>query len=416
MADDTAWELFLPAPVRSLPADLAAVVALVALTNVAVLAPIVRESPLRVVLGLPFVLFIPGYAFIAALFPEEGDPPPDDEETADGRVQRMSDRGIDGIERVALSFGLSIAIVPLIGLVLNFTPWGIRLVPVLLSISGFTLVATGVAARRRWRLPVDERFSVPYRTWYRSARSELVEPDTRADAVLNVVLVLSLLLAVGSVGYAVAVPKQGESFSEFYILTENETGDLVADGYPTNFTSGEGEEVVVGVGNHEHEPETYVIVVQLERVERANNSTRVLEREELDRLATGEIEHNETWHRTHNATPTMTGEDLRLTYLLYRDEAPADPAVDNAYRELHLWVNVTDPENATDPANGTDPGNATLTEPAMGNAAPVVGAGYSSASSGAVVARSRNAAWVSDAHSTAVGSSFAMTPSIRSSS
>jgi len=30
----------------------------------------------------------------------------------------------DGIERVALSFGLSIAIVPLIGLVLNFTPWG----------------------------------------------------------------------------------------------------------------------------------------------------------------------------------------------------------------------------------------------------------------------------------------------------
>jgi len=37
---------------------------------------------------------------------------------------RHTVEGIDGIERVALSFGLSIAIVPLIGLVLNFTPWG----------------------------------------------------------------------------------------------------------------------------------------------------------------------------------------------------------------------------------------------------------------------------------------------------
>jgi len=366
MIDERGWKLLLPRPVRALPADLAAVVAFVALTNVAVLAPVVSESPLRVVLGLPFVLFVPGYAFIAALFPEEGDPPADEGDAADtgGRVQRMSDRGIDGIERVALSFGLSIAIVPLLGLVLNFTPWGIRLVPVLLSISGFTLVATGVAARRRWRLPVDERFSVPYRTWYRSARSELVEPDTRADAVLNVVLVLSLLLAVGSVGYAVAVPKQGESFSEFYILTENETGDLVADGYPTNFTSGEGEEVVVGVGNHEHEPETYVVVVQLQRVERGNNSSQVLEHRELDRLATGEIAHNETWHRKHDVSTTMTGEDLRLTYLLYRDEAPADPDIDSAYRELHLWVNVTDPESATagnDGPNGSADESAAVT-------------------------------------------------------
>ena len=54
----------------------------------------------RVILGLPFLLFFPGYVLVAALFP----------------------RGeIDGIERVALSFGMSIAVTALIGLGLNYT-------------------------------------------------------------------------------------------------------------------------------------------------------------------------------------------------------------------------------------------------------------------------------------------------------
>jgi len=67
----------------------------------------------RLTLGLALVLLFPGYTLISALFPKAKD--------------------LDVIERVALSFGLSIAIVPLIGLILNYTPWGIRLYPVLIS-------------------------------------------------------------------------------------------------------------------------------------------------------------------------------------------------------------------------------------------------------------------------------------------
>ena len=37
----------------------------------------------------------------------------------------------------------------------------------------------------------------------------------------------------------------------------------------------------------------------------------------------------------------MAGENLRLTFLLYRGQAPQDTTVENAYRELHLWVNVS---------------------------------------------------------------------------
>ncbi|MUW14938.1 DUF1616 domain-containing protein [Halorubrum sp. CBA1125] len=383
MADrQDAW-LLLPRPVRRLPADLAATVVLTLSTLATVFVPIVSETPLRVGFGLVFVLFLPGYAFIAALFPEAGTADDEDAHAADAAgaeaetsstgtanaaddgkpspvpgteaaehaadsdatagadaVVDGADRsGIDGIERVALSFGLSIAIVPLIGLVLNFTPWGIRLVPVATAVAGFTLVCVAVAAQRRWALPEAERFAVPYRDWIAAGKRELFEPDDRVDAALTVLLVVSVVLAVGSVGYAVAVPPQGEQFTEFYLLTENPEGELVADGYPETMDRNETAELIVGIGNHEYESTTYTVVVQLQDVETANNTTRVLDRTEIDRFD-ATVAHNETHHERHTLRPTRTGEDLRVQYLLYEGTPPEAPTSENAYRELHLWIDV----------------------------------------------------------------------------
>lgn len=351
MADGT-LRLMLPRFLRRFPADLVAIVLLVIATAISALAPVVSETPLRIALGLAFVLFAPGYAFIGALFPERGPSPDATSATTESDTDAESDAGmfdrahpqrsgsIDGIERVALSFGLSIALTPLIGLVLNFTPFGIRLVPIVLSIGGFTIIACVVAALRRQELPAEERFRVPYRAWLGAARSELFEPETRMDAVLNVVLVVSLLLAIGSVGYATLVPQQGESFSELYLLTENESGDLVANDYPQNFTVGQSQPVIVGIGNHEHEQLEYSVVAKLQRVSIQNNSTTVRESQVLDRFSRT-VPANESVRWTHNVTPSMTGERLRLIYLLYKGSPPQEATVENAYRETHLWVNVT---------------------------------------------------------------------------
>lgn len=388
MSTGRSWWYLLPRPVRRLPADLAAVVALTLLTVGSVFVPVVNETPLRVVFGLAFVLFLPGYAFIAALFPETGASPvetgtdgtaatsPSDERTDDspGEAERtgepapvpgtsaaeaaaepsgrgddtgLADRigttgdraGIDGIERVALSFGLSIAIVPLLGLVLNFTPWGIRLVPIVVTVAGFTLVSTAVAARRRWALPPDERFVVPYRDWLAAGQAELFAPESRTDAALNVLLAVSVLLAVASVGYAVAVPQQGERFTEFYLLTEGADGDLVADGYPQEMVAGESAELVVGIGNQEYATTNYTVVIQLQTVEIEGNESTVLERTELDRFE-ATLEHNTTRHRRYDLSATRTGEDLRAAFLLYRGDAPAEPTRETAYRSLHLWIDV----------------------------------------------------------------------------
>lgn len=338
MASDRGWWLLLPEPLRRFPADLVAVIVLTVLTMLAVGLPVVRETPLRVLLGLPFVLFLPGYAFIAALFPERGHAPVENEEPTD-------DRGIDPIERVALAFGMSIAIVPLLGLLLNFTPWGIRLTPIVLMMSAFTIGCAAIGAVRRWELEPEERFSVPYREWIATGRAELFEPDDRMDGALNVALALAILLAVGSVGFAVAVPQDGEQFTEFYLLTEDDNGDLVADDYPEEFIQGEPQSLIVGIENNEHETVDYTVVVQLERVETetvgegedVETNTEVVERDELDRFQTT-AEHDETVHEEQTITPTMLGEDLRLSFLLYDDEVPAEPTRENADRDLHLWI------------------------------------------------------------------------------
>jgi uncharacterized membrane protein len=83
-------------------------------------------------------------------------------------------------------------------------------------------------------------------------------------------------------------------------------------------------------------------VVELQRVQVRNNSTTVLEEDRL-RAWQFRVADNRTVTRNHSIAPTLTGQRLRLAYLLYRGQPPADPTVENAYREVHLWVNVSAP-------------------------------------------------------------------------
>lgn len=109
-------------------------------TLVAVFAVPETACPLvyiRYVLGAVFVLWLPGYAFIKALFPEQF-------------PVKTSDKDLDTIERIALSVGMSLALVPMVGLLLNYTPWGIRLTPIVLSLLALTTIfATAGVIRER---------------------------------------------------------------------------------------------------------------------------------------------------------------------------------------------------------------------------------------------------------------------------
>jgi hypothetical protein len=124
---------------RNLSFYLPFVASLVTLLVVYVVPPSFPFIAFRWVLGSVFVLFLPGYMAVEALFPKG--------------------RELDVIERFALSVGLSLALVPLVGLLLNYTPWGIRLDPIMISLTMLTIGLSVIAMARRYRLSV-ERFEL----------------------------------------------------------------------------------------------------------------------------------------------------------------------------------------------------------------------------------------------------------------
>ena len=255
------------------------------------------SNMLRIILGLPFVLFIPGYVLMAALFP---------------RKERVS-----GIERVVLSFGLSIAVVPIIGLVLNYSPWGIGLESILYSMALYIFIISSITWLRRRRLPEPERFSIEFQlripAWGGSMRGGNVW-----NRVLSVILVIAILGALGMLGYVIAIPKVGERFTEFYILGQESR----AIDYPRELKLGEEGKMIIGISNQEHETVSYRVEVRINGVK--NN--------EVEPIV---LKHDEKWEGRVDFVPKAPGDNQKVECLLYKN-GEVEPCLE----PLRLWVNV----------------------------------------------------------------------------
>jgi len=289
---------------RKFPMDLLIVAGFVFITNVFVLVPALSDSFLRTYMGIFLVLFLPGYALAGAIFPAKND--------------------LEGIERVAISLGLNIAVVPIIGFILNYSAWGIRETPLLIGLSIFTLLMCAVAYYRRRLLPETEAFGISFKTCFFDMKANVLEkPESKADKIIALILILSILASMGSLAYIIGHPKEGEPFTEFYVLGTNGT---TAD-YPTEFVQGEKGTVIIGIRNHEYRPVDYTMEVRLE-----NRSLPIPENQKSVSL-----EHNMSWEEPITFTPLFEGENMKLEFLLFKETEKAVP-----YRSLHLWINVTE--------------------------------------------------------------------------
>lgn len=246
----------------------------------------------RVILGVPFLLFFPGYTLVLALFPR--------------RV------GLSGLERVALSFALSIAIVPLIGFILNYTQWGIALEPVLYSIAGFIVVVSVIAWFRQSRLEEEDRLDFSF---------GLALPGGGGEKALSVLLALTIVAALGSLIYVVAVPKTGESFTEFYLLD----ADGQTQNYPRQLVLGETGQVIIGISNQEQATVTYRVEVSIDGVKNNETAPVTLANEEVRELALG-------------FTPDESGDNLKVEFLLFMDGSS------EVYLSLFLNIDVIQQE------------------------------------------------------------------------
>lgn len=246
----------------------------------------------RIILGAAFLLFFPGYTVMAALFPRRD--------------------SMQGVERVVLSLVLSVALVPLAGLALNYTPWGIRLEPIYITIASLIFVASIIALYRRQRLDWSQRFEPRLRL-----RMPHWGTQTKLDKAISLVLVLMILGAAGALFYVVTTPRAGEHFTDFYLLGS----EGKAKNYPGQLVLGDKAEVTVGIVNHEQEYTNYKISVTL-------SGEHILD------LGPIGLANEAKWQQKVVVVPTEAGEHQKVMFLLFKEEA-SEP-----YLTLHLWLDV----------------------------------------------------------------------------
>lgn len=207
---------------------------IVALTAVIVPLLTLASVPevVRAPLGLLFLLFFPGYALVAAIFPRRAWP--------------------GAVERLALSAVASLSLVALIGIALNYSPWGLRTGSILAFVGLFIVLASGLGLAYRQAVPADERLDFSPGSLAAWASRNLGQPAYPIAAALGALVAIAImLLAVPGVAQRGA----SERFTEFYLLG----ADGTAEGYPTTLTVGEPAKVMFGIVNQEGSEAKYAV-------------------------------------------------------------------------------------------------------------------------------------------------------------
>lgn len=300
----------------------------------------------RTLLVFPLVLLIPGYALLAAVYPERwnaaGDAP------AATHSMLSHDRpsaGLAPLERALLSPLVSTALVAMVALVLNFTPVGVRPGPILFAVCALSFVLYVTAFVRRVRISPDRRGGIAPLAALGRLRDQFAvtspsllsdddpRPSSTGEAFANLLVVVAVLVVVASAGVAYGAHTAGDEFTEFYVVGQNADGEYTVGAVPTNFEAGQSSTLYPTVTNQEGESRSYTVVATFQRVE----SGEVTGTKEVARFERT-VGDGETVRIEHEVTPPASDSDLRLVYLLYRGDAPADPTRENAYRSLRLWV------------------------------------------------------------------------------
>ncbi len=250
--------------------------AVVAITLVAaVLALLVPpDIALIRILTLPLVLVLPGYALTAALLPN---------------------RSLGVAERLMFSLGLSLVVVVLGGLVLNWTPFGLRASSWAVLLAGITLAASVVALVRRR----GQSISAP--GWLRVGNVGLT---LRQGLLLG----LAAAIVCGAVAVSI-IGAERQSYAGFTQLWILPAGGANAE-----------KAVSLGVSNMESAAMEYRLAVTMD-------GKVVKEWPSID------LNPNEKWEATLVLTPTGSAGIAGVEADLYRVEAPT-----TIYRHVVLWL------------------------------------------------------------------------------
>jgi len=267
-----------------LPKNLIIFVLLSLLMLITVLIPPLNRTPIWMVPGSLFILFIPGYLLLAIMFPKKDD--------------------LEWIERFGLGCGGSLILTSLIGLAFNYTPWSIRLELILIVLAVFSLIFCFVSFLKLKKVPRERRLHIP-----------------KLEKVLSIFLIICILLTVVTAAYIFLNPETLKTevnkgdYTTFYVKGV----DLNNSNYVLNLTSGENTNLTMVLANHEGSTVNYKLVVK------SNNTT--LKQNNIT------LKNNQEMEIPLDFTAGMPG-NRKMEFILYKlpDENP--------YQKWSLWMNI----------------------------------------------------------------------------
>jgi uncharacterized membrane protein len=170
----------------------------------------------------------------------------------------------------------------------------------------------------------------------------------RFTKTLNLVLSISIIGALGVLGYAIAAPRIGEKFAEFYILgLEGKAGEypssFILDGgivtqvsYQTgSYIASDGiGNITVGIINHEQREAAYFVKIMIDgepiNIKSAGNMNI--------QLGPFRLKDGEKIEQQIGFAPTKLGDNQKVDFLLFED------SLETPKESLHLWINAKGPE------------------------------------------------------------------------
>jgi uncharacterized membrane protein len=225
-------------------------------------------SLLRVVLGLFILLFLPGFTLSLLFFPNW--------------------KTLEGYERIAISVGLSIALLILMGYALNITPWGMQVESILASLG--TVIIGGL---------------IYYRVQYTNGRHELLA-EIRHRISRQYIIALSIVVSiVFGLSWLAMTPPGVAPTTEFFVVEHKVQNDRLF--------------LTLGIINDDTYQSEYTLLIQADGI-RIGSYNLVLE-------------PFEQWKNTLSLhLPEGKLENpLRIESSLLRNEKVK-------YRSLHFWV------------------------------------------------------------------------------
>lgn len=226
------------------------------------------------VLSPLLLVFLPGYATVAAVFPSNRSLVSADGESAND---------LDGLFRLALAFGVSVAVSGLLGIAMHMVGIPLTRWSVTITLSIVTFGGLVIAWVRRRRLATPERYAPRIGLRSRPVREKIASRPLSVW-LLPIIVIVTVLVAVFTVAVAADSPHRAESATELAVLPPGESD--TAGEFPHYLSVNESQPVDIGVGNHE-------------------------------------------------------SDSIRITFSLYQGEPPEDTAPQSAYREVHFWANIT---------------------------------------------------------------------------